>query len=448
VSLRLRLNLILTLVFVVTLVVGATYTIANARRAIGAELGASIELASRLLASVLTAVPANESLAVVDKLVDDLNRTGKLRHLRIEANFDHAAMLGSREGFGGITAPAWFVRLVGPEPLELVRVISAEGGARPVVVRADPSAEISEAWQESRTTLITLLIFALVANGLIYVIVGRSLQPLARVSAALEGIEHGRLDERIPTVGLADIDRIAERFNHMADGLQRSRDDTQALARRSLAIQEDERRSLAQELHDELGQSISAIKALAVSIEDRGGADSTVAESARTIADVSSDIYDRVRTMMTRLRPVALDELGLVPTLQNMIDDWNDHHEDVFCEFNASSDFPPLDRDASINVFRIIQEALTNVVKHAKADRVQVDLFSRRAADDGTGVCAVELNIADDGVGFDLADTPQSLGLLGIRERVEAMHGTLELTTAPNTGTQYRITANVNTVAG
>jgi two-component system sensor histidine kinase UhpB len=107
---------------------------------------------------------------------------------------------------------------------------------------------------------------------------------------------------------------------------------------------------LAQELHDELGQSISAIKALAVAIRDHLPASkTTIVDSADTIIDVSTDIYSRARSMIARLRPVVLDKLGLVSALQNMVDDWNSHHEDTFCKFGVEGQIPDLADDIAIN---------------------------------------------------------------------------------------------------
>jgi two-component system sensor histidine kinase UhpB len=243
---------------------------------------------------------------------------------------------------------------------------------------------------------------------------------------------------RVATVGVPDIDVIAERFNHMSSVLQRSSQETQLIAQRSLVIQEDERRRLAQELHDELGQSISAIKALAVSIRARTAAfDAALTTSANTIVEVSTDIYDQVRRMMAQLRPVVLDELGLVSALQSMVDDWNARHEDTFCRFSLRGAAPPLSDHIAINCYRIVQEALTNIAKHARADEASVAIEFNQ--DGREKSCALGITIEDNGVGFDSASVMRGLGLVGIGERVDAMHGEMQFETAPQCGTRYRI---------
>ena len=223
----------------------------------------------------------------------------------------------------------------------------------------------------------------------------------------------------------------------MAEVLQRSQEDNKFLTQRSLAIQEDERRNLAYELHDELGQSITAIKAVAVSIEQQSTRDPrSITESADTIIKVSNRMYNVARNMMLRLRPPALDELGLITALQDMIDDWNSHHEETFCSFSFEGDMDSPGEEISISLYRIVQESLTNVVKHAAASNVKI----RIAIIDYNNSQYVDMVIEDNGRGFDNTVTRPGLGLLGMRERVEALQGNLQIDTRPGAGVRITIT--------
>lgn len=217
------------------------------------------------------------------------------------------------------------------------------------------------------------------------------------------------------------------------------------LTRRALAIREEERRNLAHELHDEMGQSISAIKALAVTISRRTEAcDPKVKKSADTIAEVSSRVYDRVRQMMSQLRPTMLDELGLVSALADMIDTWNGHHEDVFCGFTPSEPLPPLTATQGINLYRIVQEALTNIAKHAEARHAAVTLECRVL--DPAFERELVLCVSDDGRGFDVGAPSRGLGLIGIHERVKALAGKITLASCPGGGTKFEITVPLASV--
>lgn len=437
-SIRLRLSVVLTFVMLATICIGTTYLIVNVRQAISDELKSSVELSSKLIALVLSQIPPDNVEVTTARIAEQLGGVGDTRHLRISITTDSSFSGVQGELPSPPHVPAWFVRLVHPEPLQLVRVLHLGEGAERIVLRADASDEIGESWREVRPLMLMLLAFGVIANVLVYSVLGRSLSSLHGVSRALQAIEEGDFDVQVPRVGVPDVDVIADRFRHMSEVLKRSNQETQLLAQRSLAIQEDERRRLAQELHDELGQSISAIKALAVSIRDRAPAlDEAVVSSADTIVEVSTDIYDRVRRMMAQLRPVGLDELGLVSALQHMVDDWNTHHEDTFCQFRIEGQIPELRDEVAINCYRIVQEALTNIAKHARAEQASVLLRYVAAANDERGL--FEIRIGDDGVGFDVKSTTRGLGLVGIFERVEAMNGTIELTSERNAGTHYRV---------
>src|SRR5699024_1951842 len=149
------------------------------------------------------------------------------------------------------------------------------------------------------------------------------------------------------------------------------KNDNRRLTLRALSIQEEERRYVARELHDELGQSISAIKALAALIRQRTDkTTSSVHESAESIGDIADRTHHVIRSMVRQLRPSTLDELGLVTALQHMVDDWNSRYPDTFCSLQAQSAMPTLSDEVKVNVYRIVQECLTNVAKHAAANIV------------------------------------------------------------------------------
>jgi two-component system sensor histidine kinase UhpB len=169
-----------------------------------------------------------------------------------------------------------------------------------------------------------------------------------------------------------------------------------------------------------------------------------VSDSARTIADTSQRVYDVVRNMMRRLRPVILDELGLVPALQTVIDDWNEGHEEAFCRFRSDGDLSTLNDEIKINVYRIVQEALTNVTKHARATAVDIEIRRRIGP---SGADELLLHIADDGAGMDTEKRSWGLGLLGMRERCEALNGSFTLQSRPGEGLEIDVCLPLNQAA-
>ncbi len=426
-GLRLRLNLLLTIIFLFALTTAVIYLLGNARRAVVDELRASTQIAEILLTGLND--HGSGDGGGVEQLVQRLERLPPLRHLRISsAEYPPPAPAGA--------APRWFSHLVAPPAEELT--LNMDSGIGPIRIVADPSAEIAEAWREVRVTLAILLGAFITATLVLVLAIGRMLRPLAALSAALGDVGHGRYEARLPVSGISDIDRLNERFNAMSAALQRSERDNAALARRSLAIQEEERRHLAHELHDDMGQSITAIKALAVSIGERS--DSVIAERAATIVDVSSSIYARVRQMMRRLHPVALDELGLVAALESMVDDWNTHHGTCFCRFvrpsGAAAVLGELDAEMRIGIYRIVQEGLTNIARHAGASEAWVEL---ELLDAGPARPRLSVLIRDNGQGFDPDSHVRGLGLRGIHERVEAMQGEISVLGVPDAGVTIQL---------
>jgi two-component system sensor histidine kinase UhpB len=440
VSLRVRLNLIVTVMFVSILVLGAVLVIDNSRRAVAEETQSTARLALQLLEVAYASASPGGQDALRARLRAQMPDVEGARHLEVALiEGDRELPLAVAEPARRVDAPQWFARLVEPKDNELRREVPAESGARAeIVVRADPRDEIAESWDDARPLLLLVLGVSIFANGLLYVVIGRWLEPVERIVAAMDGIEQGDYRSRLPPFDLPELATVASKFNGMAGALERSREENRQLAQQTLAIQEGERRALAHELHDELGQSISAIKAVAVTIEqasrEPGGAGtSAAAGGAATIGEISNHLYSVVRGMMRRLRPVLLDEFGLKRALEDLVDGWNERHADTFCRLAVRGQLDGLGDDASIGVYRIVQEALTNVSKHAAATEVSVDV---ECAHDGT----VTLAIADDGCGFETAAARLGLGLLGIRERVAALAGSFDLATSPGRGVRIVIT--------
>jgi glucose-6-phosphate-specific signal transduction histidine kinase len=213
--------------------------------------------------------------------------------------------------------------------------------------------------------------------------------------------------------------------------LAQREDEHRLLAQKYMLVQEDERRSLARELHDEMGQFLNAIKLEAVSLRSSAqGRDAEVAAGANAIIELSGHVYEVVRGIMQRLRPAALDALGLRDALADLVGQWGRRNPGVRCRLEAVGDLDGLGEAVNITVYRLVQECLTNVMKHARAATVSVVI-------ERTGG-AVSVTVADDGCGMDVQSKRAGLGLLGLRERVAALSGELELRSAPGEGLLVR----------
>ncbi len=254
---------------------------------------------------------------------------------------------------------------------------------------------------------------------------GQFVQVAAKLSARLSPAREPELHMYV-----ADITEVTLMQTELAGALE----DNRRLSQRSMQVQEEERRNLARELHDELGQSLNAIKVDAVTIRDRSENAAEVQRSAKAIIEVSGQVYDVVRSLMQRLRPVALDELGLRSAVEYGVEQWQRRHPQVRCSFMAEGELDDLSEQMNITLYRLAQECLTNVAKHAQATRVVISL-ARRVESDGE---EVRFSFEDNGLGFDPGVRRQGLGLVGLRERVEALKGNFDLQSAPGQGARIR----------
>jgi two-component system sensor histidine kinase UhpB len=209
--------------------------------------------------------------------------------------------------------------------------------------------------------------------------------------------------------------------------------DNRRLAHQYVRLQEAERKSLARELHDELGQYLNVIKLDAVAFRDGRLADATsLRERAEAIVANCNHIHTALTSLIRQLRPVGLDELGLGAALEHCIDTWRPRLPDVQLSLELEGEFGDLTEAVTLTVYRVVQEALNNIAKHASAGKVTMRL-ERLPADEGSpGV--VTVTVVDDGLGVDTTIPTQGLGLIGMRERVAALAGRLAVTSTPGRG--------------
>lgn len=215
--------------------------------------------------------------------------------------------------------------------------------------------------------------------------------------------------------------------------------ETRLLAKHMDQVQEAERRHLARELHDELGQCLTAIKTDAVLIRNRSEeSDRKIFQSAQAIIDTASHIYDVVHNMITRLRPSPLDDLGLKATLEESVSKWQQRQPEIHFNLITEGELNGLDESINMTVFRVVQEALTNAVRHAEPENIIVTVVRETEA----AIDLLTINIRDDGKGMVVHDfhSDVDFGLLGMRERAQSLGGSFELQSQLGSGVNLTIT--------
>jgi len=208
------------------------------------------------------------------------------------------------------------------------------------------------------------------------------------------------------------------------------------LAQQHLQVQEMERKFLARELHDELGQYLNAIKIDAVSIQSRAThGDATVQRAASSIVEHVDHVYAVVRNLIRRLRPIGLDELGLEAALEQYVDDWRRRLPAVRFDLSLQGDLDDVSETLALALYRLLQEGMTNVSRHAEAEHVEIRV--QRTGPSATSGSEVFFSMIDDGRGTE-PGTRRGLGLIGMRERIETLGGSLQVTNEPAGGFAIR----------
>jgi two-component system sensor histidine kinase UhpB len=251
----------------------------------------------------------------------------------------------------------------------------------------------------------------------------RMLDPLRRLSALMRDVDPLRPGERAPVVeGDPEVTELTTAFNEMLARLEDERRDS---ARRALAAQEAERQRIARELHDEVGQVLTAVILQLDVAGRRAGAG--VRDEVEEAREAVRGCLAEVREVARRLRPEALDDLGLGSALAALSNDVT-RRTGMRIERRVASDLPALSSEEELVIYRVAQEALTNVVRHAGAGRVA--LVVDRSGDDH-----VRLVVEDDGNGFDAASRAPGAGLRGMRERAVLIGASLDVSSSPGSGT-------------
>jgi glucose-6-phosphate-specific signal transduction histidine kinase len=221
-----------------------------------------------------------------------------------------------------------------------------------------------------------------------------------------------------------------KRMQETEQELERNRRLTQLIQSRL----EEERRNIARELHDELGQCVTAIKTMGTAIANRPDVNvEETRKNAGTIVSVASHIYDVVHGIIRQLRPSALDHLGLSEALREAVSTFKSRHPQVTTSLKLGSGVDGSGESVNITVYRIVQECLTNVARHAQATRVDISITREGQPESGD---ALHVRVQDNGKGLADSDarSARRFGLMGMRERVQALGGHLDISGKPGEG--------------
>lgn len=432
-SLRARLSLLLGGVLAAGFALGVGLLILHAGARVRTEAEAATRLAQELVEATAPRLStAADPQAELARLFADARR---MRHVRVTLEGEAAPVIPD-----GARAPDWFVALV-LRPPTAMRIETRLGA---IEIKSNPADEIAEIWQEIVWFAIGGAGVAAAAFGLVSYVVSRTLRPIGALSEGLQRLERGDHSVRVPADGSPELIVIAERINALAATLQRLDDENRELVLRMIHVQDEERRDIARDLHDEIGPFLFTVRAgvgaLARKAKAPDADPARLAEDCGKIDGQIAALQQVNRRILGRLRPAALEEMGLVDALQALAQGWRETRPDVAIELFLEGARGDMDETTALTAYRVVQEGLTNAFRHSGASRISV-----RATREGE---ILRLEVSDDGAGLPAAPGAGGLGLRGLSERVGALGGRLRIANYPGGGARLSAELRAPTQTG
>ncbi len=436
-SLRWRLNLLLGAMLFLSLLVNFALIGWNAWPRIAAEGESDEVLARELVETALASL--QETPDPEPPLRRLLAQLQDLRHVRILVAADDAqaqtlplTLYTSPPG----GAPAWFLNLFQQRPSVTIVPATIHGrNYGDIVIAANPTNEVTEIWGEVCSVAATTLAFGVCLFGLILLLVGRAIAPIADVGNAITRLARGDTEIKLVPRGPPEFVDIGNKINGLAVNLAKVSAENHRLIHQMMRVQEEERGQIARDLHDEMGPPLFCIRANVSALSGSLPAAPVIRQNVTSIGEQAEAIQTLLRRLLQRLRPPGLDELGLAEALRTLVGSWRAAHPELEISLDLNDDFDLVGEAIELAAYRVVQESLTNIFRHAQATKARV-LLDYIPFDGGVAAAeALRVVVEDDGVG--IRDTAtRGLGLTGMNERVQGCGGRLSVTPLAGHGTQ------------
>ena len=424
-SLHTRVGLVFTGLAASLLLVLAGLWSHGARNATHEEVEAASRVAEQWLRAMASEMHSLPPAVLTERVLSVVKPLGRIRANELEVIAADGRLLYRSPAptyKAGRQVPGWFAGLVTPEfaPRRVVL------GDLQLVLHPDASRSVIDAWDDLQrmagwAVLLLAALFALSRYAL-----DRALRPLAQVMQALERTGSGRFDTRLPVFATLELGRLSRAFNGMADRLNAAVNDNVRLetehevAEQMQGRLQNERHLIARELHDELAQGITAVRALAGAIVQRSGEQPGLRLPAESIVAVTGEMQQGVRNILQRLRPASA--AGFESGLERLLAAWRMQHENIELRATIQLEQARLSDGVAQTLIRIVQEGLTNIARHAAASQVELLL--------GQTAGQIRLSLSDNGSGSAGRQSPQAgcgLGLAGMAERIAELGGALTI---------------------
>ncbi|PJG54757.1 histidine kinase [Bradyrhizobium forestalis] len=352
----------------------------------------------------------------LDAFVHSLDSSSDIQFRAVEAGPTPSPKDDLRKPHG---VPQWFIDLLAIPDIEAASPVMIDGRRiGDIVFLPDMSADLFEKWIGFLALASLVAVLMVLTSTIAYVLAGSVLRPLQDLGEGLTRIRRGDYTRPIPVGGPPEIRQGCEEANALVATLAQLSQDNRDLMHRLVSLQDDERRDLARELHDELGPLLFSIRAGTIALAEASQPLGNLGNSAQDLLRSVEALQQTSRRILDRLRPLYIEELGLWTSVQTLLRNFRKQAPHIVLTDTIDADLNVIDGPLAQTVYRVIQEALTNVLRHAKASNAHVQATV-------VGETLI-VEISDNGGGFP-AGNIFGRGLTGMQERVRALSGSLSL---------------------
>ena len=320
--------------------------------------------------------------------------------------------------------PAWFINIIESLSDEIFfsKINLEQRGELTgyILIKPEPIFEYSEIWQQIKVGLWIIVSFLVLINFVVLLLFSHMIKPINKIIEGFEKLEAGNFKSKISKSNILELDIIGKKFNSMIDNLRKSNNKIHKLSQNLIDVQEQEKSELARDLHDELGQSLTALQAEAASISKTTKKKSRD-EAIFNVIKLSKNMMLSTREIIKKLNLGLIEDLGFESALIELFENWKRRFKGVTFEYSIDKKaIKKITKKRAAHLYRIFQEALTNIAKHSSPKKIQISVKYTDKID------RTKILISNDGFSND-SSNQDGLGLIGIAERVDQIKGTLEI---------------------
>ena len=432
-SLKLRLLIYINALLLVTILIGLSVIMIVSQKNVREEILSTQSLA---VFAIEKGIQKNPEFYLFQEKNNTfgLSELEEIRHLKIQfINLNGEVIDETKTNLSGINQPPhWFkIILEGLSksiPSKEIDILQRGKTTGRILIKPEPIYEYSEIWEQINVGLWVMLTFFGLLNLIIFFLFSHMIKPISYIIEGFEKLESGNYKARVAKSNILELNVIGKKFNSMVGKLKESNRKIHKLSQDLINVQEQEKKDLARNLHDELGQVLTAIQAEAASIPNSRSKESQN-KAARSIIMLSKNMMLSTREIIKKLSLGLLDELGFHSAILDLIENWHNRFKNISLSLNIEENaIKRITPEQEPHIYRIFQEALTNISKHSKAKHVKVNMIFLEKKK------KIRVEIINDGV-IKYEDNNDGTGLMGIAERVNQIKGKIKI----NKGKLFKI---------